>query len=81
MVSLHTPLDVDVVFSIVGYPSDVREVALGENGVIEGLRAGSIYVDMTTSEPSLAVELAAAAAAKVLSFSPPPLPSSLCRLS
>lgn len=55
---------VDVIFSIVGYPADVREIALGENGVIEGMKPGSIFVDMTTSEPSLAAEIAAAAEAK-----------------
>ena len=47
----------DVVLSIVGYPSDVREVILGENGVLAGAKEGSIVVDMTTSEPALAVEI------------------------
>jgi 3-hydroxyisobutyrate dehydrogenase len=49
---------------MVGFPRDVREVALGENGVLAGLRAGGILVDMTTSEPALAVEIAAAARAR-----------------
>jgi 3-hydroxyisobutyrate dehydrogenase len=48
----------DVVFSIVGYPTDVRAVILGSDGVLSGCRPGSILVDMTTSEPSLAVEIA-----------------------
>jgi 3-hydroxyisobutyrate dehydrogenase len=52
----------DVVFSIVGFPDDVRQVVLGDNGVLAGLRPGSILVDMTTSKPSLAVEIAEAAA-------------------
>ena len=47
----------DVVFSIVGYPSDVREVLLGEHGALHGSKAGSVLVDMTTSQPSLAVEI------------------------
>ena len=51
----------DVVFAIVGFPKDVREVFLGPTGVIYGSRPGTILVDMTTSEPSLAVELAEAA--------------------
>ena len=51
----------DVVFTMVGYPADVRDVALGAGGVIAALRPGSVFVDMTTSEPSLAVELADAA--------------------
>lgn len=52
----------DVVFSIVGFPSDVREVILGENGALAGCKPGNILVDMTTSQPSLAVEIARAAA-------------------
>jgi len=48
----------DVVFSIVGFPEDVREVMLGENGALIGSKAGNILVDMTTSDPSLAIEIA-----------------------
>jgi len=54
----------DVVFTIVGFPSDVRSVVLGDDGALAGSRAGSILVDMTTSEPSLAVEIAEAAKKK-----------------
>ncbi|MBI3462833.1 MAG: NAD(P)-dependent oxidoreductase [Planctomycetes bacterium] len=48
----------DVVFSIVGFPSDVRSVLLGADGALAGCKAGNILVDMTTSDPSLAVEIA-----------------------
>jgi len=54
--------DADIVFTVVGYPADVREVLLGDAGVLAGAKAGAVIVDMTTSEPSLAVEVAAAAA-------------------
>ncbi|XP_077247275.1 6-phosphogluconate dehydrogenase family protein [Tasmannia lanceolata] len=54
----------DVVFTIVGYPSDVRSVILGPSGVLSGLSSGGIIVDMTTSEPSLAAEIFSAAKAK-----------------
>jgi len=54
----------DVVFAIVGFPSDVREVMLGANGALAGSKSGNILVDMTTSEPSLAVEIHSAAKAK-----------------
>ncbi|KAL5974304.1 hypothetical protein ACLOJK_030968 [Asimina triloba] len=54
----------DVVFTIVGYPSDVRSVILGPSGVLEGLRPGGVVVDMTTSEPSLAVAISEAATSK-----------------
>ena len=37
----------DVVFSIVGFPADVREVLLGENGALAGAKSGSVLVDMT----------------------------------
>lgn len=47
----------DVIFSIVGFPSDVREVTLGPTGSLAGSQPGAILVDMTTSDPSLAVEI------------------------
>ena len=47
----------DVIFTIVGFPQDVREVYLGEDGVLAGASEGSILVDMTTTEPSLAQEI------------------------
>src|SRR5688500_354319 len=54
----------DVVFTIVGLPSDVREVYLNTNGVLEGAQSGAVVVDMTTTEPSLAREIHAAAKPK-----------------
>jgi 3-hydroxyisobutyrate dehydrogenase len=54
----------DVVFSIVGFPSDVREVFLGPNGALAGSREGTVLVDMTTSQPSLAKEIYEAAKAR-----------------
>ena len=54
----------DVIFSIVGFPSDVREVVLGGEGALAGATPGKILVDMTTSEPSLAIEIYQIAAAK-----------------
>ena len=57
----------DVVFTMVGFPADVREVILGDEGVLAGARPGTIVVDMTTSEPSLAVDIAEAARARGVS--------------
>ena len=54
----------DVVFAIVGFPKDVRDVFLGANGALAGARPGTVFVDMTTSEPSLAQEIYTAAKAK-----------------
>ncbi len=47
----------DIVFTMVGHPSDVREVILGQDGVLKSLKPEGIVVDMTTSQPSLAVEI------------------------
>ena len=54
----------DVVFTMVGNPSDVRAVVLdAATGALAGLRPGSVLVDCTSSSPSLAGEVAAAARA------------------
>jgi 3-hydroxyisobutyrate dehydrogenase len=64
----ETPREVaarsDVVISIVGFPDDVRAVILGDDGALAGCEAGNIIVDMTTSRPSLAEEIAERAAAR-----------------
>ncbi len=54
----------DVVFAIVGFPQDVREVFLGTQGALPGSKPGTMLVDMTTSEPSLAKEIYEQAKAK-----------------
>jgi 3-hydroxyisobutyrate dehydrogenase len=54
----------DLIFAIVGFPRDVREVFLGAQGALAGSKAGNVLVDMTTSDPSLAVEIYGAAKAK-----------------
>jgi 3-hydroxyisobutyrate dehydrogenase len=53
-----------VVFTMLGFPADVRAVALGPAGVIAALPPGGILVDCTTSSPALAMELAESAAAR-----------------
>ncbi len=47
----------DIIFTIVGYPKDVREVY--EN-MMETDIEGKLFVDMTTTEPSLEIELSKA---------------------
>jgi 3-hydroxyisobutyrate dehydrogenase len=54
----------DAVFAIVGFPHDVRKVFLGSRGALAGSRPGTILVDMTTSDPSLAQEIEKAAQGK-----------------
>ena len=41
----------DAVITIVGYPKDVEEVYLGENGIIANAKEGAYVIDMTTSSP------------------------------
>lgn len=43
----------DVVFSCLPGPPQVEQVALGDDGLIEGLHDGLIYVDLSTSTPQL----------------------------
>ena len=54
----------DVVFTMVGFPDDLREIVLGPAGTLAGAGHGTILVDMTTSEPSLAREIYEAARAR-----------------
>ena len=54
----------DIIFTIVGLPSDVREVYQQKGGILDAVKRGSITVDMTTTEPSLAREIYDAAKAK-----------------
>jgi 3-hydroxyisobutyrate dehydrogenase len=55
-------VDADIIFTMVGSPADVREVYFGEKGIFKGCSAGDssrgkYFVDMTTTEPSLAAEI------------------------
>lgn len=56
----------DVVFTMLGYPSDVRAVYLAPDGLVAHARPGALLVDCTTSEPALAAEIASAAEARGL---------------
>lgn len=53
----HCVENADVVFTIVGFPSDVREVYLGNEGILNNVKEETIVVDMTTSSPTLAKEI------------------------
>jgi 3-hydroxyisobutyrate dehydrogenase len=65
--------DADFVVTIVGFPSDVRQVYLGvggpgqRGGILAWARPGAVLIDMTTSEPKLAKEIAKKAEARRLS--------------
>jgi len=48
----------DLIFTMVGFPQDVIDVYLADNGAFAHAHTGQIFVDLTTSQPSLAKELA-----------------------
>lgn len=47
----------DIIITMIGYPKDVEEVYLGENGILQSAEKGSIAIDMTTSSPQLAAQI------------------------
>ncbi len=53
--------EVEAICTMVGYPHDVREVYLGERGLIQNGKKGALYCDFTTSAPVLAQEIEGAA--------------------
>jgi 3-hydroxyisobutyrate dehydrogenase len=65
-----SPADVarqsDVIITMVGYPSDVKQIYFGDDGLIANARDGALLIDMTTSTPGLARDIATAAAQRGL---------------
>ena len=49
--------DKKIIITMVGYPSDIEEVYLGKDGIIENAEEGSYLIDMTTTKPELAKKL------------------------
>ena len=49
--------DADIVFTMVGYPKDVEQIFIAEDGIFACCKRGALVVDMTTSSPSLAQKL------------------------
>ncbi len=68
--------EADVVFSIVTDGAAVKSVALGEEGVLAGLRPGGVYVDMGTIAPDVTRSVAAEFAARDLHMLDAPLSGS-----
>ncbi len=44
----------DIIFTSLPGPQEVEAVALGEGGIIEGIRPGGVYIDLSSSSPTLA---------------------------
>ena len=49
--------EAEIVFTMVGYPQDVKEVYYGEQGIFQAEISGKVLVDLTTSTPTLAKEI------------------------
>ena len=68
----NTPKEVaqkaNVIITMVGYPADVEEVYLGEDGIVPNSNKNTYLLDMTTSTPSLAVKIHNEASKKDLHF-------------
>ena len=60
--------DAEIVFCCVGNDDDVREVLLGDDGVLAAITSGSMIVDHTTASATVAREVAAIAADKSVGF-------------
>lgn len=46
--------EADIIITMVGYPNDVEEIYLGEDGLLNNAKPGTYFIDMTTSTPTLA---------------------------
>ena len=57
----------DVIVTIVGFPDDVEQVYLGDDGIIGKAKAGALLIDMTTSSPDLAKRIYDTASARGIS--------------
>ena len=73
----HVAAEADLVITMVSTPKDVEELALGPDGVVDGLRPGTIFMDMSTVSPATSRKLAGAVAAKQAEFLDAPVVGSL----
>ncbi len=60
----HLAQNSDVVITMVGFPQDVEDVYLSENGLLNNMKEGTYVIDMTTSSPDLAMKIYEAAKKK-----------------
>ena len=64
----RSPKDVaavsEIVITMLPDGPDVERAALGPDGILEGIRAGAIYVDMSTIDPAVTRKVGAAMTAK-----------------
>ncbi len=60
--------DCDIVFACVGEDKDLREVVLGENGALAGMKPGAVFVDHTTDSADIAREMGKLFAERGMAF-------------
>lgn len=66
----------EIAITMLADPASVEEVALGKSGLLEGLNAGAIYIDMTTVSPATSRRLGEAAGRKGIAFLDAPVTGS-----
>lgn len=80
----HSPREVaeaaDIIFSMVTNTAALHEVTGGEHGILAGLSAGKVYIDMSTVSPSASREMAAKVAAKGAAMLDSPVSGSVVTL-
>jgi len=54
----------DIIITMLPNSPDVKDAVLGQNGVLEGAKAGAIFVDMSSIAPGASQEICAAVKAK-----------------
>jgi len=64
----HVAAEVDIVMTMVSQPHDVEQIVLGPDGVLEGIKPGSVLIDMSTVSPATSRKLAGAVTTKHAEF-------------
>ena len=62
----HVATEADVVFTSLPGPVEVEQIALGEGGLLGGMRAGAAYFDLSTNSPEVVRRVNAAFAERGL---------------
>ncbi len=64
----HVAAEVDIIITMVSQPKDVEQVVLGAEGVLEGIKRGTVLIDMSTVSPATSRKLAGAVTTKQAEF-------------
>ena len=60
----HVAAEADIIITMVSQPQDVEAVVLGPDGVLDGIKAGAVLIDMSTVSPATSRKLAGAVTTK-----------------